>query len=305
MSKDIHLYDLLEMESPDAVLDEVLVILGLLSPGFETQPVVSAFHMVRRVYAGHHPLYRACNTHYHDLRHTMDAFLATARLVHGATLMGEDLKERRILTALVAALFHDTGHIQEKEDNQGTGAKYTANHVQRSMEFLLRHGKEVGLTEPEIAGARTMILCTDIRVEITADLFSSSSEELLGRLLNAADLLAQMADRVYLEKLLFLYHEYKEGNAGNYESQVDLLRKTIGFYEYVEGRLSPIMDRVNAFMICHLKARWGVSTNLYTEAIERQKKYLKKILAIPDVDPRDFLNRYGILDKVRAMHGEG
>jgi len=305
ISKEIHLYDLLEMESPEAVLDEVLVILGLLSSDFEIEPVVSAFHMVNRVYAGHHPLYRACNTHYHDLRHTMDAFLATARLVHGAWLAGEDLGERRILTALVAALFHDTGHIQEKEDNEGTGAKYTANHVRRSMEFLLCHGREQGLSEQEIAEARTMILCTDIRVEINASLFSSSSVELLGRVLNAADLLAQMADRIYLEKLLFLFHEYKEGNTGNYESEVDLLRKTIGFFEYIEKRLSPIMDRVNAFMISHLTARWGVGTNLYTEAIERQKEYLKKILAIPNADPRDFLNRYGMVDKVRAIHGEG
>jgi hypothetical protein len=235
----------------------------------------------------------------------MDAFLATARLVHGAALAGENFGKRRILTALVAALLHDTGHIQEKEDKEGTGAKYTANHVRRSMDFLLRHGEDVGLSEQEIAEGRTMILCTDIRVEITASMFSSSTVELLGRLLNAADLLAQMADRIYLEKLLFLYHEYKEGNTGNYESQVDLLKQTVGFYEFIERRLSPVMDRVNAFMIAHLTARWGVSTNLYTEAIERQKGYLKKILAIPDADPREFLNRYGILEKVRAIHGEG
>ena len=305
ISKDIHLYDLLEIESPDAVLDEVLVILGHLSPDFEIEPVVSAFHMVRRVYAGDHPLYRACNTYYHDLRHTMDAFLATARLVHGAKLSGEDLNERRITTALISALYHDAGHIQEREDTEGTGAKYTANHVLRSMEFLSRHGREHGLSEEEIAEGRTMILCTDIKVEITASLFLSSSVELLGRLLNAADLLAQMADRIYLEKLLFLYHEYKEGHTGDYESEVDLLKKTIGFYEYIEQRLSSIMERVDAFMIYHLNARWGVTTNLYTEAIERQKDYLKKILAIPDADPRDFLNRYGMVDKVRAIYGEG
>ncbi len=305
ISKDIHLYDLLEMESPDAVLDEVLVILGLISPDFEIEPVLSAFHMVRRVYAGDHPLYRACNTHYHDLRHTMDAFLATARLVHGAKLTGEDLSEGRIITALISALFHDTGHIQEKEDTEGTGAKYTANHVRRSMEFMHHHGGECRLSEEEISEGSAMILCTDIKINITASLFSSATVELLGRVLNAADLLAQMADRIYLEKLLFLYHEYKEGHTGNYESEVDLLRKTIGFYEYIEQRLQPIMDQVNTFMISHLTARWGVTTNLYTEAIERQKEYLKKILAIPDADPRDFLNRYGMVDKVRALHGEG
>ena len=58
------------------------------------------------------------------------------------------------------------------------------------MEFFLRYGREHGLSEQELAEGRTMILCTDIRMEITPSLFSSLSVELFGRVLNVADLLA-------------------------------------------------------------------------------------------------------------------
>jgi hypothetical protein len=114
-----------------------------------------------------------------------------------------------------------------------------------------------------------------------------------------------MADSCYLEKLLFLYHEYKEGNVGNYVSEVDLLRKTIGFYGYIEKRLEPISTKVNRFMVSHFDSRWGIPRNLYAEAIQDRKDHLRKILAIPGADPRDHLQGRGIVEKVRAVYGPG
>jgi len=70
------------------------------------------------------------------LRHTTDTFLAMARMIHGATLEGETFSERHINLGLIAALLHDSGYIQSESDLQGTGAKYTASHVQRSIDFL-------------------------------------------------------------------------------------------------------------------------------------------------------------------------
>jgi hypothetical protein len=150
-----------------------------------------------------------------------------------------------------------------------------------------------------------MISCTDISREIRASRFPSPIVEILCRILNAADLVAQMADSGYLEKLLFLYHEYKEGKVGNYVSEVDLLRKTIGFYEYIQKRLEPISEKVNRFMVSHFDSRWGIPRNLYAEAIQDRKDYLRKILAIPGADPRDHLHRRGIIEKVRAIYGLG
>jgi len=120
--------------------------------------------------------------------------------------------------------------------------------------------------------------------------------------LGAADLLAQMSDRKYLEKLLFLYYEFKEGKVSGYESEVDLLRKTLGFYDLVAERLETMLDATDRFIIPHLASRWDIHVNLYQEAIQKQKSYLYKILAIPDSDPRDKLRRDRIVKKVRNKY---
>ena len=303
--KDIKLHDLVEIEEPEAVFEEVAIILKLISPGFEVKRVRSAFRMILRIYRGNHPFYRSCTTRYHDLRHTTDAFLATARLAHGAILNREEFHERDIIVALVAALFHDAGYIQDKDDTEGSGAKFTLYHVQRSREFLNRHGPEIGLAGEEIADGGIMMLCTDVTKGLPDSLFSSPAAELFGRLLNAADLMGQMADRIYLEKLLFLYHEYKEGGVGEYESEVDLIRKTPAFMDYMTQRIAPVAERVHRFMTAHFASRWGIAANLYQEAIERHKEYLGKILSNPEADPREFLNRYGLVKSVRALYGPG
>jgi hypothetical protein len=301
--KDIKLHDLVEIEEPEAVFEEVAIILKLISPDFDLKCARSAFRMILRIYRGYHPLYRSCTTHYHDLRHTTDAFLATARLAHGAVLAKEDFSERDIIVVLVASLFHDTGYIQDRDDMEGTGAKFTLYHVQRSREFMNRHGAEIGLSREEVAAAAVMVLYTDITKELPDSRLTSPTVQLLGRLLNAADLLGQMADRVYLEKLLFLYHEYKEGHVGEYDGEVDLIRKTPAFMEYMTQRIAPVADRVDRFMAAHFDSRWGIAANLYQEAIERQKDYLKKILSTPERDPRESLNRYGLVKKVRTLYG--
>ncbi|MBW1976865.1 MAG: hypothetical protein JRI79_02670 [Deltaproteobacteria bacterium] len=301
--RHVKLNDLVDIYSPNAVLEEVEIILTLISPDFNLLPVRSAFNMIVSVFEGRHAAYRACNTYYHDLRHTTDAFLAMARLIHGALLENEPFKEDQIITALIAALFHDAGYIQEKTDTEGTGAKYSLYHVERSADFLRRHGFEHGLSRQQVAEGCSMIKSTDLAVPISSIQFPSPTVELLGRMLNAADLLGQMSDRTYLEKLLFLYHEYKEGNVGNYGSEVDLLRKTLEFYEFINKRLQPVAARIDRYMISHLNSRWNINKNLYTEAIEGQKRHLKKILAIPNADPRDHLSRYDVIERVRSIYG--
>ena len=170
-SKD--LYKLLAVGSSEEVLSEVLEILKRISPDFNTEPILSVFDVVQRLYGGNFPGYRACNTGYHDLRHAIEAFLAMSRIIHGALLDNESFSERQIITALVAAILHDIGYIQEKSDTQGTGAKHKADHEQRSMDFLSRHGSKFGLSAEEIAAGRAIILCTDMDTDITTIAFPS------------------------------------------------------------------------------------------------------------------------------------
>jgi hypothetical protein len=123
-------------------------------------------------------------------------------------------------------------------------------------------------------------------------------------MLGAADLLAQMADRTYLSKLLFLYHEFREGKVGDYESEVDLLRKTVGFFDFINHRLETVLGATHRLMRSHFASRWGIHGDLYDEAIEKQKNYLKQILEMSDTDPRDYLRREGIVDRIRKKYGE-
>lgn len=300
---DLQLSNLIPMESPEAVLEEAIVILDLISPDFDAVPVDSAFKATVNLFNGKYPGYRPCNTEYHDLHHTIDTFLAMARLIHGAVLDGETFTGRQILLGLVTALLHDAGYIQEEHDTEGTGSKYTASHVQRSMDFLERHGSELGLSYEEIVEGRAIILCTDLAVDISTIEFASAKGELLGKMLGTADILAQMADRIYLEKLMFLYHEFKEAGISDYESEVDLLRKTLAFYDFIAWRLKTTLDAIDRFMSSHFTLRWGIKENLYHVAIEKQKKHLRKIMEIPNSDPRNHLKRDGIVDKIRKGCG--
>lgn len=299
---DRQLCDLLDTQSPKAVLDEVRIVLDMASSDFDHRPVTSAFHTTVSLFKGRHPGFKACNTEYHNLEHTTDTFLAMARLFHGAQLNGEAFTERRINLGLITALFHDAGYIQEVRDREGTGAKYTANHEERGADLLERFGPDYGLSEEEIAEGRVMILCTDISTDLAMVTFPSAEMEFLSKMLSASDLMAQMAERAYLERLLFLYYEFKEANVGSYQSDLDLLQKTVRFYEFVAKRLESVLDKLDQFMTSHFASRWNIHTNLYQEAIQRQRDYLQRILNGPYSDPRDQLKRGGIVRGVREKH---
>lgn len=298
------LAQLIDAGSPAAVLSEVQLILRLIEPGFNTQPVTRAFQTAVDLYQGRFPGYRACNTLYHDLGHITDVFLAMARLIHGAVLDGYVFDGRSLSLALISTLFHDAGLIQTDDDTEGTGAKYLADHDQRSLEFLKAYGQGNGWDDMEIAAACFLISCTDLRNEVASISFESLQIEQLGRLLAAADLIAQMADRLYLEKLLYLYHEFKEGNIGDYIGELDLLHKTVDFFDFVETRLASIQAVVDRYAHLHFNARWRIDANLYGHAMNRQKQYLQHILQQPG-DPRDHLRRQDIVQNVRKIYGTG
>jgi len=293
------LADLIRPDSPEAVFEEAEAVLKMISYDLDDGPVAEVFKVIVDLYRGDFPGYRSCNTEYHNLQHTLDTFLAMARLIHGAVITGRTFPKRDIALGLICSLLHDVGYIQEEGDLVGTGAKYTANHVQRSMEFLDCHGKDFGLFDSEIKVGRSIILCTDLAVNPAEADFSSKETGFLGKMLGAADLLSQMSDRIYLEKLLFLFQEFKEARVGGYQSEVDLLKQTFEFHDLMSKRFKNQLVSTDKILKVHFAARWKVNRNLYNEAIQNQQKYLQKVLLIPDVDPLTYLNRDGIAEKFR------
>ena len=294
---------LVDMESPDAVHSEVLHILGLINTGFDTKPVSRIFRFTLDLYEGKLEEYKACNTDYHNLRHITDTYLAMARLLHGARLNAVDFSDREIVLGLTGALMHDTGMIQESSDLEGTGAKYTQEHVKLSMDFVAKHADRFLCSAQEIADLRDMILCTDLMADIPAINFSTSNIELLGKMLGTADLIAQMADRTYLEKLLFLFHEFREAELGNFNNEVDFLHQTLNFFAISRKRFKETLDDTSRYMVPHFKNRWGITENLYILSLENQREFLEILLADENISTYQELKRSKIVQEVRKKFG--
>ena len=100
-----------------------------------------------------------------------------------------------------------------------------------------------------------------------------------------------MADRAYLEKLLFLYYEFREAGIEGYNTEFDILRKTLDFYEITQTRLETTLKGSYLYAAVHFAVRRGINYNLYMEAIERHMNYLKKILSDETTNFRHKLKR--------------
>jgi len=295
---------LVNMDSPVAVHKEVLYILSLISTEFDTESIDRVFRFTVDLYEGKLPEYKECNTDYHNLHHITDTYLAMARLLHGAQLSDVNFSDREIILGVASALMHDTGMIQESSDTEGTGAKYTQDHVRLSMNFVEKHAETLLLENQEVTDLRDMILCTDLMADLTAIDFSTEKIELLGKMLGTADLIAQMADRTYIEKLLFLYHEFREAQMGEFKNEVDFLHQTINFFEISAKRFDETLNNTNRYMVPHFKARWDIEENLYILSLEKQRAFLKKILTDDKKSIYQELKRDNIVDEVRRKFGE-
>ncbi len=297
--------DLFQIDSPAALLDEVIDMLHSVWPSIQTDAIGNTFKAVNDLYAGQFPGYCACNTGYHDLSHANTTFLAMARLINGAVLDNRQFSENDVVAALAAALVHDAGYIQKAGDLIGTGAKFKTDHEQRSVVFLNRHGAEFGLSPDQVDAARTMISCTDMEKGISTISFPSHQIELLAKLLASADLLAQLSDATYLEKLLFLFYEFREAGVDNYKSESDILKNSLTFYDVFEDRLNLLKIEPDRLMELHFAAWSNIDENPYRQAINGHKHYLVKILNTDGSDPFHQLRRGGIVETIQRQFGKG
>jgi len=121
--------------------------------------------------------------------------------------------------------------------------------------------------------------------------------EMLGKMLGTADLLGQMADRTYLEKLPFLYREFKEENVPGFESELGLLKKSVGFRDMTLERFEHELGGVNRYMRDHFRVRWGIDEDLYVISMENKIKYLKYAVENHEDDYRKHLSCGSLIEK--------
>jgi len=220
--------------------------------------------------------------------------LAMARLVVGyeqSVDIPDRLGARRAQMAIVTALLHDSGYLRHKERDQdfANGAEFTLYHVSRSADFLRRYLPGLGMAK-DVAVSSMIVHFTGYELNLDDIELDDPRDIICGHLLGTADLIAQMADRCYLEKCRDrLYKEFVLGGiaierAGpgeyvvRYESGVDLLRKTPMFYQQVfRERLQTKFNRAYRYIEVLYDGK-----NPYTAAMKSNITHLVRVLKTGD-----------------------
>jgi len=290
---------------PAIVWEKASAIIIRLKPDYDFHLIRSVFDDVLHLFYGEYPGYSAIKTLYHDLPHTLDVFLCAVRLMHGVHISGTLLTDEEITLIMIAALMHDIGYAQLQGEESGTGAQYTQTHVKRGTVFMRDYlaGRHLPAGFADVL--EPMIFSTDPALKFGDINFPDGRTRFLGQLVVTADLTGQMADRTYLEKLLFLYLEFREAHFGDFQSIHDMLRKTEQFYEITRAKLDGPYERLYVHLSLHFRDMLGIEKNYYLESIEKNIAYLEKVIAQNEAEYLSMLKRGGIVEKARTIKVPG
>ncbi|MBN2364225.1 HD domain-containing protein [candidate division WOR-3 bacterium] len=287
-------------ENPEDVLDRAVEAIKVSYKKIDVTGVKKAFKDVVSLFDGNYPGYRKCTTRYHDLSHSTSVFLASARLIDGAASSGLKFKDEQVNLALISSLFHDIGYIQKNGENKGTGAKFSRGHEERSISFASSYLGERGYTDFDRMKASQIIASTILELPLKDIPFPSDDLKILGKIVGTADLVAQMADRFYLEKLLFLFREFTEAGIPGFPSEIDLLKNTETFYRTVmKSKIYGEYEGVFDFMELHFLNAVGDKSNPYAVYMDKNIDYLNRILTDCEEDYRSQLRRGGIVQLLK------
>jgi hypothetical protein len=284
---DFDVTDTVQVSNPAAVREAVLQLFDDTWPGAARDTLTRALMDFERLFTGQVPGYLGVDTVYHDLQHSQDVVLAMARLLAGYERShpeGPHIGAERALMAMVTALFHDSGYIREfNEGAISNGAVFTRNHVTRSARYIAKYLPGIGLGG-WVPVATRIVHFTGYEVPLELLRVADPRDRLVGHLLGTADMLAQMADRCYLEKCRDrLYAEFVLGDIAVhtsadgvkvlYGSGLDLLRQTPKFIaSTIDNRLGTAFGHAYR----HVEPLFG-GDNPYLNAIRQNVDFLAKL----------------------------
>lgn len=277
--------DQIRTTDPAAVSAAVLDLFRDLYPRAPDGPIRRAFAHALRLYRGTHPDFHACDTPFHDTQHMLEATLAMARLMDGYE-RGRAGRARLAASlysvGIISSLFHDIGYLRRRGDRRHAhGAEYTLTHVGRSAQFLRDYlgGTDLARYAPDAAA---IVHYTGHERRTETIRVDGELPRRIGQMLGTADLIAQMADRCYLEKRRDrLYAELVAGGvaARLFRSAADLVRRTHAFHVGAARRLDLQLARAYEYAGRHFGGQ-----NLYLEAMQKNAGYA--LLLLRDGDER-------------------
>ncbi len=245
---------------PAAVKTEVQAAYLAMFPQGDHEFVSRVFRWTEDCFSGRYADYQPIDARYHDLEHTMQGALCMARLLRGRHEAEAEprLTQRLFELGIIGILLHDTGYLKHRGDTNGTGAKYTATHVLRSLEFAHQLLATKGFAPADIRAVQNMIRCTGIDAILDSIAFHDAGERVVGHALGTADLLGQMAADDYVDKLPILYEEFQEAarhDRGHtdfitkFGGAQDLIQRTPGFWrDFVRPKLEKDFGGLHRFL---------------------------------------------------------
>ncbi|MFQ5634333.1 MAG: hypothetical protein ACE5G3_03245, partial [Gammaproteobacteria bacterium] len=249
-----------------------------------------------KLFQGRLPGYEGCDTVYHDRQHSLDITLAMARLLVGydkSCAEADRLGRERVIMGITVALYHDAGYMRRSnEPERANGAEFTPWHVSRSADFLRSYLPGIGLEHWADVATR-IVHFTGYELNVDDIELDDPLDSLTGHFLGTADLMAQMADRCYLEKCRDrLYSEFvlagvafsdRDGITNHpggvsYASGIDLLRKTPDFYQQMAmKRLDEKFNQAYRYIEVLYDG-----DNPYFEFIEKNLEHLHRVIERDD-----------------------
>jgi hypothetical protein len=287
---DFDVTNSVQVSSPNAVLAAIETLFRPTWPELSSEPLQRAFNHFERLFAGEVEGFHGVDTVYHDRQHTLDITLALARLLVGYERQQDEpqrLGAARATAGILIGLFHDVGYLRRSDDHDSrNGAEFTRTHVSRGARFLEEYLPVLGFGD-WVPIATEIIHFTGYEVPFARieEKVSDPRDITVGHLLGTADMIAQIADRCYLEKCRDrLYAEFVLGGValpfsdGNpqvkYASGLDLLRQTPDFIADVRAQR---LERDFRRGYRYLEILYG-GRNPYIESIDRNVEYLRQIL---------------------------
>ena len=286
---DYDVTNTVQVSSPDAVRLAIRALFADTWPRADFSKIERAFAEFTLLFTGHSPHFAGVDTLYHDLQHTLDITLAMARLMVGYERQSTpelQLGGERAVVGVITALFHDVGYLRERSDGEhANGAEFTRNHVSRGIHFLAGYLPQVEL-ERWVPIVTEVMHCTGYEKPLNLINLPDPRDARLGHMMGTADMVAQIADRCYLEKCRDrLYPEFVLGGvalatgtegypAVRYASGLDLLRQTPKFVSDVRSkRLGEGFAKAYQYFEVLYDGQ-----NPYLEAIDRSMAYLAEVL---------------------------